>query len=277
MRNHLKGRISFMLLEIIVLVALILLSAIVINTRIHGQEPENRQTLQMTSDVTKENTSSEESSSAPPPSEESTAEPDPVPEINGPVIDPNDWRLVLASPAHQLPQEEIASVKIEKAHGYQMDERIIPELNQMFDDAQAAGHSLSICSGYRTYSGQQKLLDERIKKCQKKGYSYEKAYNESIRYVQLPGCSEHNVGLALDITPKSNLNLVASLENTKEIQWLHQNCYRYGFIVRYPKAQEKQDITGITYEPWHFRYVGVEHATKITELGVTLEEYLGVA
>ena len=88
-----------------------------------------------------------------------------------------------------------------------------------------------------------------------------------------PGRSEHNIGLAVDIVSSTYTQLDQKQETTPEAKWLAENCYKYGFILRYPNG--KTDITGIIYEPWHYRYVGVEDATKITELGVTLEEYLG--
>ena len=95
----------------------------------------------------------------------------------------------------------------------------------------------------------------------------EEARAEALKLVAVPGTSEHQLGLALDIISETDE------DDTATWQWLNENCWRYGFILRYP--EEKIQITGITYEPWHFRYVGVEAAQEITEQGITLEEYLG--
>jgi len=98
------------------------------------------------------------------------------------------------------------------------------------------------------------------------------AYQETVLKIAEPGESEHALGLALDLISNQYTELDKRQETTKEAKWLAENCHKYGFILRYPP--EKTEITGIIYEPWHYRYVGEEHAKKIYELGVTLEEYL---
>ena len=97
--------------------------------------------------------------------------------------------------------------------------------------------------------------------------------DKSGQEVALPGTSEHGIGLAVDIVSNQYAELDAKQAETKEAQWLQEHCYEYGFILRYPP--EKQSLTGIIYEPWHYRYVGREMAQKIKESGLTLEEYLG--
>ena len=101
---------------------------------------------------------------------------------------------------------------------------------------------------------------------------YWEAYEETTLNVALPGTSEHALGLALDLISNEYTELDERQEETPEAKWLAQNCHKYGFILRYPP--EKTNITGIIYEPWHYRYVGEEHAAKIMEKGITLEEYL---
>lgn len=93
------------------------------------------------------------------------------------------------------------------------------------------------------------------------------------KYSAKPGMSEHQTGLAIDLsTPSIKNELVEKFDTTKEGIWLRDNCYKYGFIIRYPKS--KEDITGYAYEPWHVRYVGKEVAQEIYDKALTLEEYL---
>ena len=100
----------------------------------------------------------------------------------------------------------------------------------------------------------------------------EQAEAETAKSVAVPGTSEHQLGLALDIVDKSYQMLEEDQQDTPAQQWLMANCWRYGFILRFPK--DKEAVTGITYEPWHYRYVGEEVAKTITEGGLCLEEYL---
>lgn len=98
------------------------------------------------------------------------------------------------------------------------------------------------------------------------------ASDKAAFWVARPGTSEHQLGLAVDIVSTKNQRLDRSQENTVEQRWLIQNSWKYGFVLRYPT--NKNSITGVGYEPWHYRYVGKEHAKKINELGVCLEEYV---
>ena len=104
------------------------------------------------------------------------------------------------------------------------------------------------------------------------GYTPLDAYDETKKSVAVPGTSEHATGLALDITSADYAQLDDAQANTAEAKWFAENCWKYGFILRYPP--EKSDVTGIIYEPWHYRYVGKDAAKEITESGMTLEEYL---
>ena len=104
------------------------------------------------------------------------------------------------------------------------------------------------------------------------GYSREAAEAEAGKVVAVPGTSEHQLGLALDIVDLNNQNLDTSQEDTPVQKWLIEHSWEYGFILRYPN--DKSEITGIIYEPWHYRYVGRDAAREIHERGVCLEEYL---
>ena len=121
---------------------------------------------------------------------------------------------------------------------------------------------------------QTRLHNNKIARLRAAGYSLEAAKQEAARWVAVPGTSEHQTGLACDITDQYYEFKDSSLENTALYQWMSQHCQEYGFIVRYPK--DKEDVTGIIYEPWHFRYVGVEAATYIMEHGLCLEEFVAL-
>ncbi|WP_195986823.1 M15 family metallopeptidase [Clostridium sp. D53t1_180928_C8] len=135
---------------------------------------------------------------------------------------------------------------------------------KMFEDAAKDGISLVGVSGYRSYGVQKGLYNTRIKQ---KGEARTKAYTAE------PGASEHQSGLALDILCDSYQTLDEGFENTDAFTWLTNNCYKYGFILRYLKG--KEDITGYNYEPWHFRYIGNEEiAEDIMNSGLAFEEYI---
>jgi hypothetical protein len=129
-----------------------------------------------------------------------------------------------------------------------------------------------LCSAYRSVDYQEKVFGDSMKKRVKEGLGYWDAYLETSKNVAIPGTSEHGLGLALDLISNDYEELDEKQQETPEAKWLAENCYKYGFILRYPP--EKTHITGINYEPWHYRYVGEEHAKKIMDLGITLEEYL---
>lgn len=158
--------------------------------------------------------------------------------------------------------------------GKQLDKTAAEQLEKMKLGAKRDGCSLVVSSAYRTKKYQKGLYEKQIAKQQKQnGYSRKKAEEEAARVVAKPGYSEHNLGLAVDIVAASDMSMEKSFELTKEGKWLAKHCAEYGFILRYPKG--KEDITGIIYEPWHFRYVGQADAGKIMQSGVCLEEYLG--
>ena len=131
-----------------------------------------------------------------------------------------------------------------------------------------------VASGYRSEELQQMLMDDKVNDLLAQGYTEADAKKESKNWVAVPGTSEHHLGLAVDINSDVDINDPNASDQTEILyQWLKENAHRYGFILRYPPG--KEDITGVNYEPWHYRYVGVENAEKIYESGLTLEEYLG--
>lgn len=182
-----------------------------------------------------------------------------------------EWKLRLVNPWNSLP-EDYAVTLTNLKDGHAIDERCYPDLQNMMDDCRAAGLSPLICSSYRTNETQKRLFEDKVSRLLSQGYSQEKARTEAAKAVAVPGTSEHQLGLALDIVDVNNQNLDESQENTEVQKWLMEHSWEYGFILRYPNG--KSQVTGIIYEPWHYRYVGKEAAREIYEQGICLEEYL---
>lgn len=181
------------------------------------------------------------------------------------------WYLVLVNSKH--PMEEGYVPKLTQLNSeFYVDSRIAKAVTQMLDDAEKEGLHILVCSAYRSVDRQEQIFNESLKERLKNGMGYWEAFADNRKSVAEPGTSEHALGLSLDLISNQYTELDEGQENTKEAKWLKENCYKYGFILRYPP--EKTEVTEITYEPWHYRYVGVEDATKIMKMGITLEEYL---
>lgn len=179
----------------------------------------------------------------------------------------DDWQLLLVNQWNSLP-DGYAPELTELWNGESVDSRIYPDLQEMFDDARAVGLNPYVNSGYRTAQVQQSLMDEEINDYMVQGYSEAEARRLAEQWVAVPGTSEHQLGLAVDISMEDT-----ATQTTSDMwQWLMKNSYKYGFILRYP--EDKTNITGISYEPWHYRYVGREAAEEIYRSGLCLEEYL---
>ena len=186
-------------------------------------------------------------------------------------IDSSVWYLTLVNFEYALPDDfsvELAEI----APNISVDARIVDAYNQMYEAAKADGITLNPCSGYRSVEYQKGLFTRRVKEYMIYGYNQVDAEKIVATYTARPGRSEHNLGLAIDFYDATTA-LTEDFETTAQGKWLRENSYKYGFIMRY--SSDKTSITAITYEPWHFRYVGVEDATKIYESGKCLEEYLG--
>lgn len=186
-------------------------------------------------------------------------------------FDKNDWRLVLINKQHPIPEDytfELGTIK----GSMKCDARILDDLFAMLQAAKQDGMNLRICSPYRDLNRQQVLFERKIKNYMKRGMTYMDAYKVASQAVTVPGASEHQIGLALDIVSETYTSLTEGFGDTPEGKWLAEHSCEYGFILRYPK--EKEYITSIEYEPWHFRYVGKEAATIIMRNGITLEEFV---
>lgn len=184
----------------------------------------------------------------------------------------DSWELKLVNPWNPMAYDDVPSLETVE-NNEQFDSRAVQVLKEMLADCRSAGLSPLVCSGYRSMEEQQRLYENEVAQCLTAGAaSREAAEEEAAKTVAVPGTSEHNLGLAVDIVDASYQILDKKQENTQVFMWLKENCSEYGFILRYPNG--KTDITGIVYEPWHFRYVGVQAAAEIMNRGITLEEYL---
>lgn len=186
-------------------------------------------------------------------------------------IDRTEWNLMLVNVDNPMSENYEINVK-QLDNGQAVDERCYDDLQKMMDDCRSAGLSPVICSSYRTWEKQQMLFDNQVEKWKNQGCSENEAKIEAGKLVAVPGTSEHQLGLALDIVDISYQLLEEDQQDTPAQKWLLENCWKYGFILRYPK--DKTDITKISYEPWHYRYVGKKAAKEIFDSKICLEEYL---
>ena len=183
----------------------------------------------------------------------------------------SEWNLILVNPWNKLPEDFTVEL-VQLKNGHSVDKRAYEDLQQMMDDARADGLDPYICSSYRTYNKQSTLFANEVNSYINQGYDYYDAISEGGKWVAVPGTSEHQTGLALDIVATSYPYLNEQQEDTAEQKWLMENSYKYGWILRYPS--DKSELTGIYYEPWHYRYVGKEAAKEMFEKDMCFEEYL---
>ena len=196
----------------------------------------------------------------------------PVPASDKPVSSGDNWALILVNWEHALPDDFSIPELTQLRNGHAVDSRAYPALQAMMDDARAAGLQPLICSSYRTWDAQERLFEQEVQNWMDRGHIREEAMDRAAMWVARPGTSEHQTGLAVDIVDMSYQILDEKQESTPVQRWLMAHCAEYGFILRYPA--DKSAFTGISYEPWHYRYVGTEAAKEIMENGSCLEEYL---
>ena len=187
------------------------------------------------------------------------------------VIDENyvqldDWQLVLVNDTVPLPDDFVVTPQL--YDGVQINSRMYTALRDLLCDASDAGVSLWVASAYRSVEEQEQILENAIQnRMNDYGMTREEAEENALLTIQKPGHSEHHTGLAVDFN-----NVARDFENTDAYAWLMENAEKYGFVERYP--EDKEEITGIDYECWHFRYVGRDNAAAMNELGMCLEEYV---
>lgn len=178
------------------------------------------------------------------------------------------WNLILVNRNHYIPDDyEIELTEL--SNGEKVDSRIYPQLQEMFDDMRAEGIYPVVREGYRSAEEQEEIFAEKVQAYINEGYFRSRAERIAEEWVAVPGTSEHQLGIAVDINADKE-----RCEIEDVYLWLAENAHKYGFILRYP--QGKEEITGISYEPWHFRYVGVENAQIIYEKQICLEEFIEI-
>ena len=186
------------------------------------------------------------------------------------INDAENWALAMIGVNYPLPDKYSPNLS-EAVDGssVKLDSRVATHYREMYNAAKQAGCILTPYSGYHTYSLQESTYTRKLNYYISQGYSEEQAAAETQKKTLPAGCSEHNAGLCMDIVSASS-----DFVNTKEFQWLCDNAMNYGFVLRYP--ENKQEITGVNYQPWHWRFVGVEAAKEMAQNNQCLEEYLGI-
>lgn len=189
----------------------------------------------------------------------------------------NAWAMFLVNNQNPLPDNYDKKITVKKVYSngdrdFEFDERAADYLIDMFAAAKKEGINLTVNSSYRTIEYQQYNFDRSVQQRVNNGMSYEEAVIDTEKEVAYPGKSEHNAGLSADIFSDEYVSFDDDgFKNTKAYAWLMENAADYGFILRYPEGKEAE--TGIIYEPWHYRFVGVYYAHKVQESGLCLEEY----
>ena len=192
---------------------------------------------------------------------------------NGNLINPSfadDWSLILVNKDHHIPEDytfELATI----TDKVKSDVRCARFLVNMIRAAKEDNVYLYVASPFRDLQRQTYVFERKVKSIMEEGYDYDKAYEMAAEVVAPPGTSEHQIGLAFDFVCDGYWKLDEGFADTDGGRWLKENAPDYGFILRYPKG--KEDITKIEFEPWHYRYVGVDAAKEMQRLGLTLEEY----
>ena len=229
---------------------------------------------------------------------DSTAEETPAPEVTpepdvtpAPTEEPanttpvgtkpeQSWSTMLVNKWSYMPEGYVPDVREISYDGVsplnnKFDVRAADALELMLADARAAGYNMYLVSAYRSHDYQVNLFNRKVNEYKALGYDDATAHEQASQWVAIPGTSEHCTGLAADIVSSTwynhNSDLTHDFEDTEHFDWLYEHCADYGFILRYPKGAEA--VTGITYEPWHYRFVGVEAAKYIMDNHITLEEF----
>lgn len=181
------------------------------------------------------------------------------------------WCLILTNAEYPVPEDYEVELEAIPGTEQSVDKRIYEPLMAMIGDMKAQGLSPIVCSGYRTLDKQEKLFNRKVLSFVKAGHTKEESYNLARQTISIPGSGEHCLGLAVDFYTRRYHKLERAFEDTPESKWLVEHAQDYGFVMRY--GENKTDITGIQYEPWHYRYVGVEAAKYMKENELSLEEF----
>ena len=181
------------------------------------------------------------------------------------------WCLILTNAEYPVPEDYEVELDAIPGTEQSVDKRIYEPLMTMIGDMKDQGLSPIVCSGYRTLDKQEKLFNRKVLSFVKAGHTKEESYNLARQTISIPGSGEHCLGLAVDFYTRRYHKLERAFEDTPESKWLVEHAQDYGFVMRY--GENKTDITGIQYEPWHYRYVGVEAANYMKDNELSLEEF----
>ncbi len=285
MENNNKKGISKRALRtkiiLLVILAIIMIPLIILYKSVGDTTPKiklyNRNQTESSSENQEEQTAEPQTE---PQTEPAAEEPQAVPETKAaekksatviPITDAEKWNLAIINTKYPLPDSYAPTLSNAiNGSNIQLDSRISEHYAEMYAAAKLSGCVLTPYSGYHTYALQETTYNRKVNFYINKGMSAEEANQKASAQVLPAGCSEHNAGLAMDIVSASS-----DFINTKEYKWLCENAHNYGFILRYP--EDKTAITGMNFEPWHWRYVGTQAAKEMKEKNQCLEEYLGLA
>lgn len=285
MENNNKKGISKRALRtkiiLLVILAVIMIPLIILYKSIGDTTPKiklyNRNQTESSSENQEEQTAEPQTE---PQTEPAAEEPQAVPETKAaekksatviPITDAENWNLAIINTKYPLPDSYAPTLSNAiNGSNIQLDSRVSEHYAEMYAAAKLSGCVLTPYSGYHTYALQENTFNRKVNFYVNKGMSAEEANQKASAQVLPAGCSEHNAGLAMDIVSASS-----DFINTKEYKWLCENAHNYGFILRYP--EDKTAITGMNFEPWHWRYVGAQAAKEMKEKNQCLEEYLGLA
>lgn len=285
MENNNKKGISKRALRtkiiLLVILAVIMIPLIILYKTVGDTTPRiklyNRNQTESSSENQEEQTAEPQTE---PQTEPAAEEPQAVPETKAaekksatviPITDAEKWNLAIINTKYPLPDSYAPTLSNAiNGSNIQLDSRVSEHYAEMYATAKLSGCVLTPYSGYHTYALQENTFNRKVNFYVNKGMSAEEANQKASAQVLPAGCSEHNAGLAMDIVSASS-----DFINTKEYKWLCENAHNYGFILRYP--EDKTAITGMNFEPWHWRYVGTQAAKEMKEKNQCLEEYLGLA
>lgn len=285
MENNNKKGISKRALRtkiiLLVILAVIMIPLIILYKTVGDTTPRiklyNRNQTESSSENQEEQTAEPQTE---PQTEPAAEEPQAVPETKAaekksatviPITDAEKWNLAIINTKYPLPDSYAPTLSNAiNGSNIQLDSRVSEHYAEMYAAAKLSGCVLTPYSGYHTYALQENTFNRKVNFYVNKGMSAEEANQKASAQVLPAGCSEHNAGLAMDIVSASS-----DFTNTKEYKWLCENAHNYGFILRYP--EDKTAITGMNFEPWHWRYVGTQAAKEMKEKNQCLEEYLGLA
>lgn len=265
----LKNKKMIALIAALVCFAVLLFALIWSMLRQPAEEPD------ASSDSSSQSEEVPDETETPSESETETTEPDSVTKEEIEAI-LNDPFMILVNRDHKVATDYVPADLVTYSGDYKLNSTCAAALRALIAAGEEAGYSYTLYSGYRSYSSQYNKYYNKIAYWEDQGYSNEEAVRLTNEYYAPPGASEHHTGLAADVCIPEIVNKYACLhedyDQTEEFQWFSTHAHEYGFILRYRKGDE--EITGYNYEPWHYRYVGVEIATEIYERDITFEEYV---